>query len=222
MPIEVHSPPDFRLLDRDETRVWSQIATPILGDELNRSNVMHAALRPLAAATRMAGQALTVECMAGDNAALHYALERLWPGAVIVADARGHVDTAVWGEIMHTCARQQGAAGVVIDGAMRDSTALARSGLPAYCRGICARGPHKGWGGAILGPIQCGGVAVHPGDLVVGDDDGVVVIRPDQLAGLLERCQRRMEGERRTLERVRSGETTARVLGMPPIERIGR
>jgi 4-hydroxy-4-methyl-2-oxoglutarate aldolase len=221
MPIQLHAPP-ASILPPAALEAWRDIPVSIVGDELNRSQIVQSALRPLVPGVRLLGTALTVECMVGDNSALHYALERVWPGAVIVADARGHVETAVWGEIMHTCALAQGAAGLVLDGAVRDSAAIAASGLPAYVRGISPRGPHKGWGGSILGPVHCGGVAVHPGDLMLGDEDGVIAIRPEQLDGLLERCRRRLDKETGVLERVRAGEPTVKVFGFPAIERIGR
>jgi regulator of RNase E activity RraA len=221
VPIQIHPKP-MHLLDATALAAWRGIPVSILGDELNRSQIMHSALRPLSRDVRMIGQALTVECMVGDNSALHYALEQVWPGAVIVADARAHVETAVWGEIMHTCAKTQGATGVIVDGAMRDSAAIADSGLPAYCRGVTPRGPHKGWGGAILGTVQCGGVAVNPGDLVVGDSDGVIVVRPEQIQGLAERCRARMASEEKVLHRVRAGATTVKVLGLGPHDAIGR
>jgi len=193
-----------------------------VGDELNRSGIMHAALRPLRTPARFAGPALTVECMAGDNSALHFALAELLPGEVLVADARGHVDTAVWGEVMHTCAQARGAAAVVIDGSVRDMAMLAASPLPVYCRGVCARGPHKGWGGSVNCTIQCAGVAVNPGDLVIGDADGIVVVRPDQVHGLALRCRSRLAREAETLRRVAAGELTIDVLGLPAHDCIGR
>jgi 4-hydroxy-4-methyl-2-oxoglutarate aldolase len=211
-------PPPARLLPLAELEPWREIPVSVVGDELNRSQILNSGLRPIGPHAALLGQAMTVECMVGDNSALHHSLEHLWPGAIVVADARGHTDTAVWGEIMHTCAKTQGAGGAIIDGAVRDSSAIASSGLPAWARGISPRGPHKGWGGSILGSIQCGGVAVHPGDLVLGDADGLIVIRLGQIDGLLDRCRKRMRQEESVLTRVRNGETTAKVLGMPPTE----
>jgi 4-hydroxy-4-methyl-2-oxoglutarate aldolase len=216
------APPPQPQIDAKSIADLGFVPVTVLGDELNRCGIMHAALRPLRTPVRFAGLALTVECMVGDNSALHYALDELVPGPVIVADARGHTDTAVWGEILHTCAQVRGAAAVVIDGAMRDVAAIANSSLPAYCRGICARGPHKGWGGSVNRKIQCAGVAVSPADLVVGDHDGIIVIGPSQVSGLLERCQVRLAKEAEILRRVAAGEPTTRALGLPPHDRIGR
>jgi regulator of RNase E activity RraA len=194
---------------------WRAVPVSIIGDELNRTQMMHAAIKPVAPGMGFAGEALTVRCMVGDNLALHHALAVSGPGSVIVADARAHADTAVWGGIMHTAARKKGVAAVVIDGALRDAAEIRGSGLPAYCRAIVPAGPHKGFGGEVNGPIQCGGVAVGPGDLVVGDDDGVVVVRPDQMAGLLARCRARMEKEEEILAGIEAGKSTIELLGLP-------
>ena len=220
MPI-IREEVDFPRLSPEELEEWRSIPTPIIGDELNRCATMLGAIKPLRNDWHFAGQALTVECIVGDNGALHFALLDLWAGAVIVADGRGHEDTALWGEILHTCAEARGAAAVIIDGAIRDQNGIASSGLPMFARAICPRGPHKGWGGSINADIQCGGVAVRPGDLIVGDADGVAVIRLDQLDGLLERCHSRIKNEEQTLEKVSQGVPTVEVLGFPPIETIG-
>ena len=221
MAIQFGSRP-ANLMDQAALAPWRDIPSSIIGDELNRTAILSSALRPLGSTMGCVGQALTVDCMVGDNSVLHYALRELWPGAVVVADARGHRETAIWGGILHSCAQRQGAAGVIIDGAMRDSAEITDSGLPAYCRAVCARGPHKGWGGAINQPIQCGGVPVSPGDLVVADEDGVAVVRPDQMAGLVERCQARIAKEQDVLQRIAAGELTVDIMNFPPADTIGR
>lgn len=208
-------------LESNAIAEWTRIPVAIIGDELNRSSIMDAGLKPLGSGESFAGLALTVECMVGDNSALHYALVELKPGQVIVADGRRHVDQALWGDIMHTSAQTRGAAAVIIDGSMRDRAEIAATGLPAYSRGVTPRGPHKGWGGSVNGPIQCGGIAVHPGDLVVGDADGIAVIRRDQHAGLMERCLKRMAREDEAKAAVRAGMSTVAFFKLPPPEKIG-
>ena len=186
----------------------------VIGDELNRTQMMAAALKPVAPDKGFVGQALTVQCMVGDNLALHHAAARATPGAVLVADARAHEDTAVWGGILHQAAKARGVVAVVIDGAVRDVAELRESGLPVYARAIVPAGPHKGFGGEINGPIACGGVAVAPGDVLVGDDDGIVVIRPDQVDGLAERCAARIANEEKILAGLAEGKTTVELLGL--------
>lgn len=213
MPLTINPPPRPALSLR-EAAAWAEIPVSIIGDELNRSGIMDAGLKPLGDGKPFAGPALTVDCMVGDNSALHHALTLLEAGWVLVADGHRHVDTALWGDIMHSAAKFRRAAAVVIDGSMRDRAAIAGSGLPAYARGVCPRGPHKGWGGAINVPVQCGGVAVAPGDLVVGDADGIAVVRPHQLPGLMEGCRKRMAREAEVLKEIAAGRTTVEILGI--------
>lgn len=186
----------------------------IIGDELNRSQVMHGALKPVGQGMGFIGRAMTVQCMVGDNLPLHHAVALASDGVVLVVDARAHQDTAVWGGILHEAAKKRGVAAVVIDGAVRDVAELRASGLPAYARAVVPTGPHKGFGGEINGPVACGGVAVSPGDVVVGDDDGVVVIRPEQLDGLAERCAARIANEEKILAGIADGKTTVELLGL--------
>lgn len=220
MAIEFGASPS-NLIEKSELAAWAKIPTPIIGDELNRTGLLASRIRPLSPNFSCTGQALTVDCMVGDNSALHFALREIWDGAIIIADGRAHTETAIWGEILHTCAIHQGANGVIVDGAMRDSDVLRESQLPAYCAGISPRGPHKGFGGSINKLIQCGGVPVTPGDLVVADQDGVAIIRPDQIDGLMDRCQKRIDAEAKTLKRIAAGELTINILNFPPAESIG-
>ena len=214
MTLIIHEAPAVRL-SRDELDPWRSVPVAIVGDELNRAQVMQAAIKPVAEGMGFVGQAVTVRCMVGDNLALHHAIAQAPPGTVIVADARAHADTAVWGGLMHAAAEHKGIAAVVVDGAMRDVAELRASKLPAYCRAIVPAGPHKGFGGEINGPIQCGGVSLGAGDLVLGDDDGVVVIRLDQLTGLFERCQARLEREKTVVAGIKAGKSTIELLGLP-------
>lgn len=197
-----------------ELKALAELPVAIIGDELNRAQMMQAAMKPVGPGMGFVGQALTVSCMVGDNLALHHATALLQKGQVLVADAHGHEDTAVWGGILHTAAGARGAAAIVIDGALRDVAEVRESGLPAYARAIVPTGPHKGFGGEINAPIQCAGVAVRPGDILVGDEDGVVVIRPEQLEGLVERCKARIASEDRILEGLTAGKTTVELLGL--------
>ena len=220
MAIEFGTPPST-LLDPTEIAAWAEIPSPIIGDELNRTGLMASRIRPLSPSFSCAGQALTVGCMVGDNSVLHFCLKELWPGAIVVADGKAHTDTAIWGEILHTCATQQGAGGVIVDGAMRDSDVLRESKVPAYCAGVSPAGPHKGFGGSINKQIQCGGAIVSPGDLIVADQDGIAVIRPEQMDGLMDRCKKRIEAEGKTLARIAAGELTIDILNFPPAKSIG-
>ena len=126
----------------------------------------------------MVGTALTVRTAIGDNLAIHRALDLIRPGDVVVIDGGGDTTRALVGEIMTTLAATRGAAGMVVDGAIRDAGALARSPFPCFARAAIHRGPYKNGPGEINVPVSIGGMIVEPGDIVVGDEDGVVAFPP--------------------------------------------
>ena len=219
MALILNDAPAHRIADA-ELKEWSKLPTAVISDDLNRTQAMHAAIRPLELGMAFAGQALTCQVMVGDNAPLHYALGKAWPGCVVVVDARGHTGTAVWGGILTSAARQRGVCALVVDGSVRDAAELRESGISVYSRGVVPNGPHKGFGGSVNAPIQCAGVSVSPGDLVVGDDDGIVVVRPDQMDGLMELAKARIAKEEGMLAKIESGVSTVELLGLPPAEEL--
>ncbi len=220
MALTLNDAPRERLT-ADELVAWREIPTAVISDDLNRTATMQAAIKPVGPGMGFAGQALTAQTMVGDNGTLHYALTKAWPGAVLIVDARGHEETAVWGGILVAGALARKISAVVIDGAVRDVAELRDSGVAVYARAVVPNGPHKGFGGSVNTPIQCGGVPVDPGDIVVGDEDGVVVIRPDQLPGLMERCRVRIKKEEAFLKKIAAGVSTVELLGLPPADEIG-
>jgi 4-hydroxy-4-methyl-2-oxoglutarate aldolase len=206
--------PITRLLTDAELGCWEDIPTAILSDELNREAGLSSAIAPISQIARFVGEALTVNVMVGDNLALHVAVNAAPRGAAIVVNAGGCLTTAVWGEVLHAVATYRGVTGVVIDGAVRDRESLRRSGVPIFARGSTPNGPHKGWGGTINGSVQCGGVSVVPGDLIVGDADGVVAVPRAKLPGLLERCRGRIDREAGFLRQIAAGGQTTEILGL--------
>ncbi len=220
MSLIINDPPEAWLSD-DERATWRSIPTAVISDELNRACAMAAAIKPIAENMTFAGQALTARIMVGDNAPLHYALASAWPGCVLVVDARGHVDTAVWGGVLTHAAMVKGVSALVVDGSIRDVDEIRQSGFTAFTRGVAPNGPHKGFGGSVNAPIACAGVAVCPGDLVVGDADGVVVVQPDQMDGLLDRCRARMAKEEGILAKLDAGVDSYVLQGLPPPDRFG-
>ncbi len=184
MPIQRHVT-DFERLDADRLEAWRDIPPAIVSDCMNRTHVMAAAVKPLAAGMRLLGQARTVACMVGDNSALHVAIGLMREGEILVADAGGYEDTALWGGIMTRAALQRDIGGLVIDGAVRDAAEIRELGFPCFSRAVVPAGPHKGFGGVIDGVIACAGCPVRPGDLVIGDDDGVAVVPLERTEVLL-------------------------------------
>ena len=216
----INDPPEARLSD-DDIATWRSIPTAVISDELNRACAMDAAIKPIAEGQIFAGLALTVRTMVGDNAALHYAMAGAWPGCILVVDARGHMDTAVWGGVLTHAALVKGVSALVVDGSVRDVDEIRQTELAVFTRGVVPNGPHKGFGGGVNTAFSCAGVAVNPGDLVVGDADGVVVMRPDQMDGLLERCRARIAKEEGILAKLDAGVDSYVLQGLPPPDSYG-
>ncbi|RYY92721.1 MAG: RraA family protein [Comamonadaceae bacterium] len=153
------------------------IPTSVIGDVLGARLLGTTALRPVnRSAVTACGRAFTVRVRAGDNLLVHKALDLLQPGDVLVVDSEGDTSRALVGEIMMTSARVRGAVAFVMDGAVRDAEAFEEHRFPCWARGISPRGPYKDGPGSISVPVTVGGMVVHPGDVVVGDTDGVVAV----------------------------------------------
>jgi regulator of RNase E activity RraA len=147
-----------------------------VSDVMSRMSGGGARLLPLRTTWRLAGPALTVRTRPGDNLMVHKAIDMAMPGDILVVDAGGETANAIIGELMVAHAARRGVAGFVIDGAVRDSRVLREGSLPVFAAGITHRGPFKDGPGEINGPIAIGGMVVDPGDLILGDDDGVLCV----------------------------------------------
>lgn len=170
-----------------------------IGDQMGRLYCTNSSIRAFNS-TPLLGPAYTVKVPQGDNLMVHYALELAQPGDVLVIDGEGDMSHALLGEIMVTYARQKKIAGVVVNGCIRDQDAL--SGLTdfsVYAMGVTPQGPYKNGPGEINVPVCCGGVAVLPGDIVVGDQDGVVIIRKEDAPKLVELAQKKYKSEEEML-----------------------
>lgn len=169
-----------------------------INDEMNRLYSFHAymyLLNPEAFDENMVGPALTVKCPAGDNLFFHQALDLAQPGDIVVVDAGGCANRSVAGEIMMRFAYEKGIAGIVVDGYMRDLDGIKKLPMPVYARGITPQGPYKNGPGEINVPVSCGGQVVFPGDVLVGDKDGLVVIRRQDAGKVAEAAQKKKDGE---------------------------
>jgi RraA family protein len=166
-------------------------ATAVISDNLSRLPGA-IGIRPFHRGGVMAGTALTVQTRAGDNLMIHKALDLVRPGDVIVVDGDGDTTRALIGEIMATIASTRGSAGLVINGAIRDAGAIGKSDFPVFARAAIHRGPYKNGPGEINVSVSIGGLVINPGDIVVGDDDGVVAF-PQAIAATLLQAVRSQE-----------------------------
>jgi regulator of RNase E activity RraA len=214
MPLYRHDT-RFERLTESALAAWAAIPPAIASDCMNRSQVMSAAIKPLAPGTRLAGQARTVACMVGDNSAIHAAIRLIGPGDVLVIAAGGHADTALWGGLLTQAALSRGAAGVVVDGGVRDVAEIRETGFACFAAAAVPAGPHKGFGGTIDGVIACAGCTVAPGDIVLGDDDGIAVVPLGRAEAVLADCHAKLTQEEQALEGLRQGTLLADQMGIP-------
>lgn len=204
---------DFPRLDAELIASFRGIPTSILSDCLDRMNVMSSALRPLLSGKAFVGSAFTVEEIEAGNLMSHLALKYVQAGDVLVIDGKGVTSRAGWGGLQTFAASRKGVAAVVIDGAIRDADDIPRYGVSVYCRGVSPAGPHKGWGGRVNLPISCGGMIVSPGDLIVGDGDGIVVVPFERAERTLAQAQQKMATEAEWFQQVEQGVDTSDFLG---------
>lgn len=194
----------IRRPDRGLVERFGGLPVANVGDEMNRMACMAARIRPFNKAPLL-GTAFTVRSPVADNLMLHVAIDMAEPGDVIVVDAQGDTTNAITGENMMMWAARRGIAGVIIDGAVRDVDSLAQLAMPVYAAGVQPNGPFKDGPGEINVPVSCGGVVVRPGDILLGDADGVIVIRPEDAEEVLKAATAKLADEIATREAINSG-----------------
>jgi RraA family protein len=183
---------------------FDDVPTATISDCLDRMPVL-AGLRAFHGRGRLAGTAFTVRVRAGDNLAIHQALEEVRRGDVIVVDGGGDTSRALVGDIMKAIAESRGVAGFVVDGAVRDTDSFADGAFPCYARAATPRGPFKTGPGALNVPVCIGGWTVNPGDVVIGDADGVVTFPPALVPTLREAVHAQAAREAEVLAQIRAG-----------------
>jgi 4-hydroxy-4-methyl-2-oxoglutarate aldolase len=177
---------------------------------------MRSRIRPAWPGAEVAGPAVPVRCTPGDNLAIHVGVVRAGPGSVLVVDVGDEPELGYWGEVLTTAAEARGIAGLVIDGCVRDVDALAAHGFSVFSAGIALTGATKNRAGSVGHPVVAGEVHVDPGDWIVADADGVVVVPHATLAEVRTAARARTEKEADLFRRLRAGDTTIDLLGLDP------
>lgn len=178
----------------------------ILADVGGRRGTLGGRIQPLARSMKVAGPAFTVEVRPGDNLMIHAALVLAKPGDVIVVDGKGDLSCALTGALMAAQAQKAGIAGFVIDGAVRDTEECARGSFPIFAAGANPNGPLKGAAGRVNWPVSLAGTPVNPGDLIVGDADGVVVVPRELAAAIVGAAQAKVDSEAERMKAIGRGE----------------
>lgn len=216
------SSPQYRILSPQEIEAWRRIPAAVASDCMNRTMAMGAEIRQLIPGGRpICGQARTVVAMSGESAIISMAAAQARPGEVLVVNALSSENVAVWGGMMTEAAVVRGLEGLVLDGVIRDTADARRLGFPVYCRGAVPRGPHTGFGGDIDVPVAVGGVPVSPGDIVIGDDDGITVVPLGISDNILADANAHLEKEADWLRRIRAGESIPTIFNRAPPQDMG-
>lgn len=199
-----------------------EIGSATLHEAQGQSGALASAIKPLDPTRRLIGPAMTIDAKPGDNLVIHHALSFAQSGDVLVVDAKGYAEAGPWGDILTLAAQKLGIAGLIIDGAVRDSDAILKMGFPVFCRGLSIRAAQKNQPGRVNVPIICGGVAVNPGDWIMGDRDGVVVISKLNVAAVIAAAKRREAKEIVLRKGIEAGKSTVEMLNLEDsLKRVG-
>lgn len=217
----------FRILPRtravDTATIEKFRAIPVanVSDSMSRMTAAGPRLRPMHGGGILAGPALTVKTRPGDNLMIHKAIDIAAPGDVIVVDGGGDLTNALIGEMMVAHAVARGLAGMVLNGAIRDSGAIRAARFPVYAAGVTHRGPYKDGPGEINVPIAIDGMVIEAGDLILGDDDGVLCVPFDQCAEVLAVAGKRNGAEEALLRELRAGRSGDRAWVDATLKKLG-
>ena len=217
----------FRVLER-KASVGKEIAEkfrrlPVanVSDVMNRMTAGGPSLRPYHRGGAMAGAALTVKTRPGDNLMVHKALKMLVPGDVLVVDAGGDLTNSIIGELMLSYAIAKHAAGVIINGAIRDMGWIRENSLPVYAAGVTHRGPYKDGPGEINVPVSIDGMLIAPGDLIIGDDDGILCVPADRTEEIYKAAEAKQQAEAKIQARTAAGDLDEKVWVDEALRKLG-
>jgi len=197
----------FERAPKNLIKKFTGIPSSNIGDCMNRSFCVDSKIKMIneKKGLQMIGSALTVMTRTVDNLLVHKAIDIAQPGDIIVIAAEGDTHSAILGEIMAHMAEKKGVAGYLIDGCIRDSEAIQEMDFPVFAIGVSPKGPYKDGPGEINFPVSCGGVIINPGDIIVGDRDGVVVIPPSEAEMIYQEAKKVLEKETKILEEIKKG-----------------
>ena len=185
-----------------------------LHESMGKRGALPSFIKPIWPESVVVGVALTVLARPGDNLMLHKAVSLARPGDVLVVENGGFTEAGLWGEIITVAAMQRGIVGIVTNGAVRDTVPIGRLGFPVFSAGVSIKGTTKAVPGKINVAVSFGGVVVSPGDVIVGDNDGVVVVPRDEAPQVLQAAAAKERAEAEIIRRIRAGESTMDLLNL--------
>ncbi len=209
-----------RKVSRETVEKFRGIPVANVSDSMSRMTATGPRLRPMHRSGQLAGPALTLKSRPGDNLMLHKAIDMAEPGDVIVVDAGGELTNSLFGELMLSYAVKRGVAGLVINGAIRDAEALYERNVPVFAAGVTHRGPYKDGPGEIGFPIAIDGMLIEPGDLILGDWDGLVAVPYADVETVYKATKAKQEAETKQMADIEKG-TNDRSWVDKTLERLG-
>ncbi len=205
---------NIRRADAESVKILGQLGVATVHEAQGRTGLLLPYMRPIYNSARIAGPAVTVLCQAGDNLMIHAAVELCQPGDVLVVTTTSESTDGMFGELLATSLRTRGVAGLVIDAGVRDVADLTTMDFPVWAKAISAQGTVKATAGSVNVPVTCAGQLVHPGDAVIGDVDGVVVVPRQDVADVVIAGQQRIAKEEKNREKLRAGEIGLDMYGL--------
>jgi 4-hydroxy-4-methyl-2-oxoglutarate aldolase len=204
----------IRRADAEAVKILGQLGVATVHEAQARTGLLLPYMRPIYNSARVAGPAVTVLCQAGDNLMIHAAVELCQAGDVLVVTTTSESTDGMFGELLATSLRARGVAGLIIDAGVRDVADLTTMDFPVWAKAISAQGTVKATAGSVNVPVTCGGQLVRPGDAVIGDVDGVVIVPREDVADVVKAGQQRLVKEEKNRERLRAGEAGLDMYGL--------
>ena len=199
-----------------------QLGAATVYEAQGAKGALDSGMKPIDPTVRLAGPAFTVDCRPADNLMLHYAVQKAQPGDVLVVDAKGFMEAGPWGDVLTIQAMKVGIAGLVINGCVRDANLIIELGFPVFCRGLSIKGTAKNQPGRVNVPVSIGDVLIHPGDIIVGDRDGLAVVPQGEVESVIAASLAREEKEAKQREAIAQGSFTSDLLGLTDtLRRLG-
>ncbi|SKC36587.1 4-carboxy-4-hydroxy-2-oxoadipate aldolase/oxaloacetate decarboxylase [Maledivibacter halophilus] len=191
---------------REITEEFAKLGTATVYEAQGKQGLMCDSIKPIQQGVSVCGPAVTALCYAGDNLMIHAAIEVCKPGDILVVSTIGDSKCGMIGDLIVQSLIKKGVKGLIIDSGIRDVSRIRELGFPVWSKYITCHGTTKVRGGWVNSPSECGGTLVNPGDLIVADDDGIVVVRQDEIQDSLNASKKREEKEKHTVEKINAGQ----------------
>lgn len=205
------------MITKEQIQQLRELGSATVYEAQGAKGALDHGMKPIDPASRLAGPALTVDARPGDNLVLHYAVLQAKPGDVLVVDAKAFMEAGPWGDVLTVLAMKKGIAGLVVNGCVRDANTIIDLGFPVFCRGLSIKGTGKHQPGKVNVPIVIGDVLIHPGDIIVGDRDGLAVVARSEVETTIASSMAREEKEQKMRQAIENGASTVELMQLDTI-----